>query len=139
MDKDEIERVTEKMTVESIKKYADENKIKGYSGLNKKRLIEYVNNEIDKIFPLVPFVDFVQVMGIEHVGFQGQDFDDRCITHIKELREKFFDDIAISVDGAVDFETAPRLINAGADKLVIGSAIFNTSDIISTIEEFKNL
>jgi ribulose-phosphate 3-epimerase len=95
--------------------------------------------DIEKIFPLVPFVDFVQVMGIEHVGFQGQDFDERSILQIKKLKETFADDITISVDGAVNLETAPKFIEAGANKLVIGSAIFDAGDIIGTIEEFKNL
>ena len=37
-------------------------------------------------------------MGIEHIGFQGQDFDDRVLEQIKTLREKF-PDLIISVDG----------------------------------------
>src|ERR1035437_5802149 len=85
--------------------------------------------KVENIFPIVPFIDFVQVMGIDHDGFQGQDFDERCIEHVEKLKEKFADDVMIAVDGAVDFETAPRLIKAGAEKLVIGSAIFSTSDI----------
>ena len=93
---------------------------------------------IENIFPLISFVDFVQVMGIENVGFQGQVFDDRCITQIESLKQKF-PDLIISVDGAVDLETAPKLIEAGAERLIIGSAIFTSNDIISTIEEFKSL
>lgn len=94
--------------------------------------------DVTKIFPIVNSVDFVQVMGIENVGFQGEDFDDRALDQIKALKEKF-EDLIISVDGAVTLETAPLLIEAGATRLVAGSAIFNTDDIIGRIEEFKNL
>jgi ribulose-phosphate 3-epimerase len=93
---------------------------------------------ITEIFPLVNSIDFVQCMGIEKIGFQGQEFDERAIKNIKKLKEKF-SDLIISVDGGVDFETAPALIEAGANRLVIGSAIFNTDDIIDTIERFKSL
>lgn len=92
---------------------------------------------VEQIFPLVNSADFVQVMGIDHEGIQGEEFDEKCLEHIKVLREKF-PDLIISVDGAVGFETAPALISAGATRLVIGSAIFNTDDIIGSIEEFRN-
>jgi len=92
----------------------------------------------EKIFPLVHNVDFVQVMGIDHEGVQGEKFDEKCLEHIKTLKEKF-PDLVIAVDGGVDFETAPALVSAGADRLAIGSAIFNSDDIIDTIERFRNL
>jgi ribulose-phosphate 3-epimerase len=95
-------------------------------------------SNIESIFSLISFVDFVQVMGIEHVGFQGEDFDDKCIDHIKTLREKF-PELEISVDGAVGMNTAPLLTQAGATRLVVGSAIFNSNDIIGTIEELKQM
>lgn len=93
---------------------------------------------IEKVFPLVPAIDFVQVMGIEKIGFQGQDFDERSLLHIKALREQF-PDLPISVDGGVNLSTAPALIAAGATRLVAGSAILKSDDIIGTIEEFGNL
>lgn len=94
--------------------------------------------KIETIFPLISNVDFVQVMGIEHDGFQGEEFDERCLEHIKTLKEKY-SDLVISVDGAVDLETAPLLVDAGASRLVSGSAIFNSDDILSTVEEFKQI
>lgn len=93
---------------------------------------------LENILPIVPFIDFVQCMGIEKVGFQGQDFDERVIDQIKNLKEKF-PELTVSVDGGVNVDTAQELVSAGADRLVIGSAIFNTSDIIGTVEMFENL
>lgn len=94
--------------------------------------------DLEKVFPLVPHVDFIQCMGIEHVGYQGQDFDTRVIDQIKNLKEKF-SEVLISVDGSVNEDTAQELISAGADRLVIGSAIFKTTDIIGTIGMFEAL
>ncbi len=96
------------------------------------------NMGVEQIFPLVNHIDFVQVMGIDHEGIQGEEFDEKCLVHIKTLKEKY-PDLIISVDGGVNFDTAGELIDASADQLIIGSAIFNTDDIIRTIEEFKNL
>ena len=96
------------------------------------------NTKIEQIFPLISFIDFVQVMGINHEGIQGEDFNEKCLNHIKILREKF-PDIIISVDGGVNLETSEEILSAGANRLVAGSAIFNSDDIIGTIESFKNL
>jgi len=93
---------------------------------------------LEQIFPIVKCVDFVQCMGIEHIGFQEQDFDERVLEQIKNLKEKF-NDLIISVDGGVTLDTAPELIDAGASRLVAGSAIFQQNDIIDIIEKFKNL
>jgi ribulose-phosphate 3-epimerase len=96
------------------------------------------NTSIEKVFPLVNSVDFIQCMGIENIGFQGQDFDERVLGQIRKLKAEF-PDLIISVDGSVTLETAPKLIEAGATRLVIGSAIFNTDDIISRVENFSAL
>ena len=96
------------------------------------------NEPTEQIFSLVNCIDFVQVMGIDYEGVQGEKFDSKCLDHIKILKEKF-PDLIISVDGGVDFDTAPALISTGANRLVAGSAIFNTDDIIGTVERFRNL
>lgn len=93
---------------------------------------------IENIFPLVNSVDFIQCMGIEHIGFQGEDFDKKVLENIKTLKEKY-SDLIISVDGAVNLDTAPELIHAGADRLIIGSAIFKSNDIKETVTIFENL
>ena len=97
-----------------------------------------LKTNLELIFPIINFIDFVQCMGIEHIGFQGQDFDDRVLEQIKTLREKF-PDLIISVDGGVDLNMAPALASAGASRLVVGSAIFNSDDIIDTIEKFRQI
>ena len=93
---------------------------------------------IEQIFPLINDIDFVQCMGIEHIGFQGQDFDERVLTQIKTLKEKY-PDLIISVDGGVSFQTAPLLIEVGATRLVAGSLILKSQDIRETISELENL
>lgn len=93
---------------------------------------------IHHIFNLIEYVDFVQCMGIEKIGFQKQSFDDRVIGHIEALREAY-PDLIISVDGGVNFDTAQELIEAGVDRLVSGSAIFESVNPLEAIEHFRSL
>ncbi|MEK7140850.1 MAG: hypothetical protein AAB815_03635 [Patescibacteria group bacterium] len=93
---------------------------------------------VEQLFPLVSHVDFVQCMGNDKIGYHGVELDSKVYERIKILREKY-PDLPIAVDIGVDKQTAPMLIQAGVTKLVVGSAIFNTDDIIRTIEEFKTL
>lgn len=83
-------------------------------------------------------VQFVQLMGIDNVGFQHQAFDDKVIERVKQVRLKY-PLLPISVDGGVSLETAPKLVAAGADRLVVGSAIFNSDNYVEAIQRFKQL
>lgn len=67
--------------------------------------------------------DFVQFMGIYQIGYQGNPFDSRIFEKISKMRE-VYPDLPISADGGVNMDTALKLLEAGADRLVIGSAIF---------------
>ena len=94
--------------------------------------------DISKLEPFINCVDFVQCMGIEKIGFQGEPFDERVLGQIKELRLKY-PELKISVDGSVNESTAPLLIKAGANRLVIGSLLLQSFDIRETIKEFEKL
>jgi ribulose-phosphate 3-epimerase len=83
-------------------------------------------------------IDGVQFMGIENVGYQGQPFAEEILKKISELRAEF-PDLVIAVDGGVNEETAPELIEAGATNLASGSYIFNASDPKEAIEYLKSL
>lgn len=93
---------------------------------------------IEQIFPLVNHVDFVQCMGIEHIGFQGQEFDERVLSQIKILKEKY-PDLIIAVDGGVNFETVKELSDVGTERVIAGSVIFKSEDIRETISELESL
>ena len=97
-----------------------------------------IDTPSEALLPWARDVDFVQFMGIAKIGYQGQPFDERVIQKIKEFREKY-PDVTISVDGGVSLETAQRLIEAGANRLVVGSALWKSDDMEETINKFKNM
>lgn len=96
------------------------------------------NTPVEKLFPFINSIDFVQCMGIAHIGFQGEPFDESVINQIKELKSKY-SDLIISVDGSVNEETAPLLVEAGASRLVVGSALMRSFDVKETIRELEEL
>lgn len=97
-----------------------------------------IGTSLDSLHEIFSRVDCVQCMGIAEIGAQGQPFDDRVIAMIAEIREKH-PNLPISIDGGVTVQTAEKVIAAGVDRLVVGSAVFNSSDILGTIEMLENL
>jgi len=80
--------------------------------------------------------DFVQFMGIRKIGYQHQEFDEEVLEKISQLRKKY-PEIIISIDGGVNFENAHDLVEAGVNRLVSGSTLYNSDDIAEAIEEMK--
>lgn len=90
------------------------------------------------IYPLCDGIDFIQCMGIKKIGYQGEKFDEEVLLKISDFRERY-PELNISVDGGVNLENARDLINAGANRLVVGSALYGSDDIASALEEFQSL
>ena len=80
--------------------------------------------------------DFIQFMGIKKIGYQGQPFDEEVLKKIKDLRKKY-PDITISVDGGVSFDNYKDLAKAGANKLISGSALYESENIKEAWEEME--
>ena len=79
-------------------------------------------------------VEMIQVMGIAEIGAQGHAFDERALVRVRELRNRFPQAI-ISVDGGVNATNATALVVAGANRLVVGSAILKANDPRAAYEE----
>ncbi|MBT8285065.1 MAG: ribulose-phosphate 3-epimerase [Flavobacteriaceae bacterium] len=82
-------------------------------------------------------LDLVLIMSV-NPGFGGQSFIPRTYEKIRRLRRMIEQQDAsalIEVDGGVNLENAPRLIEAGADVLVAGSSVFKSEDPKKTIAE----
>jgi len=103
--------------------------------LNPGTPVEAVDNLMDDI-------DLILVMSV-NPGFGGQAFIASQLDKIRALREKIDAsgrDIALEVDGGINFETAPRAIEAGADILVAGTATFEggRNRYAENIERLRN-
>ncbi len=97
-----------------------------------------MNASVESVYPFVEDIDFVQLMGIADIGIQGSDFDERVFEKITDLHTKY-PDLILSVDGGVSLDVAPKLIEAGVKRLVVGSAIFAQEDVPSAVSAFEHL
>jgi ribulose-phosphate 3-epimerase len=98
--------------------------------------------KIEKLNPVLNQIDLVLVMSV-NPGFGGQEFIGEILNKIKKLRNKIDNlnlKIEIEVDGGVNFENFKSVIEAGANILVSGTAIFknNNGNIKKNIEFLKN-
>ncbi|WP_026570407.1 ribulose-phosphate 3-epimerase [Sediminibacillus terrae] len=94
----------------------------------------------DFIKPVLQHVDLVLLMTV-NPGFGGQSFISEVLEKVKtisEWRKEMNLDFEIEVDGGVNAETAADCVNAGADVLVAGSAVFSKEDRRQAIQEIRN-
>ena len=76
---------------------------------------------------VLDMVDLVQVMTV-NPGFGGQSFIHSQLDKIRRLRHKLDQSgstIPIAVDGGIDTQTAPLVVDAGANVLIAGSSVYN--------------
>ncbi|MBY0294117.1 hypothetical protein K2Q08_02175 [Patescibacteria group bacterium] len=85
-----------------------------------------LDTPIERLEPLSDLVSTIQCMGIVKIGIQGQPLDDRIYDRVAEVR-RLYPEHVISVDGGVRIENAKALKEAGATRLVVGSALFEGS------------
>ncbi len=97
-----------------------------------------VATPLEVLEPLEEYIDSVQLMGIDHDGSQGQPFDEVTLDRVRQVRERF-PFMHIAVDGGVSLETAPDILDAGADRLIVGHALFESYDIEETLRDFRML
>ncbi len=81
---------------------------------------------IDELEPYLGQIEFVQIMAI-HPGFGGLPFVSETFDRIRQLRD-MAPKLDIAVDGAVRYDNAESLIDAGATMLMVGKGGYVTDD-----------
>ncbi len=88
---------------------------------------------------ILPEVDMVLIMSV-NPGFGGQKFIPSSVKKIKKLKQMLNacqSSAAIQVDGGINAETAKSVIDAGADILVAGSAVYGANDLTKAIQTLR--
>jgi len=96
---------------------------------------------IDTIIPVLDNADLVLIMTV-NPGFGGQKFIPYTLKKIKDLTQLRMQDkhtFLIEVDGGVNSDTAEVVLDAGADILVAGNAIFGQADIAAACRSMKEM
>ena len=97
--------------------------------------------DINAVRPFLDQLDLLLVMTV-NPGFGGQEFLPLAldkIAHLAELREEMGLNFRIEVDGGIAHDTVALVVEAGADMLVAGSAIFSPGKTEQNAQEFLKL
>jgi ribulose-phosphate 3-epimerase len=85
---------------------------------------------VESLTEALPFADYVLVMSV-NPGFGGQQFITTSVQKVRRLRNLIEEkqlDTRIEIDGGIDLENIGSVVEAGAEIIVAGSAIFGTKD-----------
>lgn len=94
------------------------------------------NTASERIRDFIPYLDQILVMTVEP-GFGGQKFMADKAQKLREIREMGFKNI-LSVDGGVGLDNAKMLVQLGANRLVIGTALFKAENPRALIQEVNS-
>ena len=86
------------------------------------------------------FADYVLVMSV-NPGFGGQKFIPESVAKVRRLRQMITErqlDVRIEIDGGIDLNNIETVVEAGAEIIVAGSAIFGTKDAENAVKELRN-
>lgn len=94
---------------------------------------------VDTIKHVIGDIDMVLLMSV-NPGFGGQSFIESVLPKISQVRDMAREmslELDIQVDGGIKPSNVRMVVEAGANIVVAGSAIFNSEDIAATVAEFR--
>lgn len=97
------------------------------------------SSNIEQIIPFIDDIDLVLVMGVQP-GFGGQKFYPDTPERIKQTKDIIAHrSVLLEVDGGINFQNASLCVDAGADILVAGTAVFQNGTLSENIATLKGM
>jgi len=99
------------------------------------------DTSVNTVLPFLAYFDYLLVMSV-HPGFGGQSFIESALDKVRAAREYIDRErltTEIQVDGGVDAFNAERVVAAGADILVMGTAFFGAGNRRELSEQVRQL
>lgn len=99
------------------------------------------HTSVNLLEEIIANIDVVCLMSV-NPGFGGQKFIENTYSKVSRLKDLILQKgsfAKIEIDGGVNLENAPKLLESGADILVAGSFVFTSLDPLDTISNLKNL
>lgn len=92
--------------------------------------------DFETVLPFVSNCDLCLVMSVQ-AGFGGQAFHPVALERLSLLKERFGSQLLLEVDGGVNDQTIGACVSAGADLLVVGSALFRQPDYCQAVTRLQ--
>ncbi len=96
--------------------------------------------DISAVVPYLEMVDMVLVMSV-NPGFGGQKFIPECLDKVRKLKQIIDEknlELDIEIDGGVNLDNLPSILEAGANIIVAGSAVFK-NDAAANVKAFLDI
>ncbi len=93
---------------------------------------------LEQVIPHLDLCDLLLVMSVK-AGFGGQKFNPVAIEKLTQLKSKKPEHVLLEIDGGINTGTIARCAEAGADLLVVGSAIFKQDDYRAAVGQLHAL
>lgn len=97
-----------------------------------------ISTDLASLEPYLPYISYVQFMGIDTIGRQGQPFNRYTLDKVGRFRKEH-PEIAVQVDGGVSLPNAQELVALGVTNLIVGSDLLHASDPVAEMEKFESL
>jgi len=94
---------------------------------------------IEAVFNYLADIDVLLIMTV-YPGFGGQEFMPESLERIRKARQEATEknpELDIAVDGGINDDTAPKVISAGANVLVAGTALFRSENMAEAIRRLR--
>jgi len=99
------------------------------------------NRPLEPLLPFLETIDLVILLAV-NPGFGGQPFNPNVLSKVRQVR-RWRDErnlkLRIGMDGGINEETVGQIVQAGADYLVVGSAIFGQDSVAESIARLRGL
>lgn len=99
------------------------------------------STSVSMLDEILPDLDLVLVMSV-NPGFGGQKFIKNAIEKIKKIdlaRQEVNPDLVIAIDGGINPDNAPSVVEVGATALIAGSAFYKAPDPFEVVTKFKSI
>jgi ribulose-phosphate 3-epimerase len=90
---------------------------------------------LESVLPYLAHCDLLLIMGV-NAGFGGQVFNSVALDKLRSVKPSF-PHLTLEVDGGVNSSTIGACVEAGADLLVVGSAIFDQEDYSCAVQSLS--
>lgn len=92
----------------------------------------------DVVAEALPLCDLVLTLSVD-AGFGGQSFNPTALDKLRQLSARREPETLLEVDGGINAKTISGCVEAGADLLVVGSAIITTDDYRASVQQLTDL
>jgi ribulose-phosphate 3-epimerase len=94
---------------------------------------------LETIYEALPYSDFVLLMSV-NPGFGGQKFVPTMVDKLRRLKRSIIErelDVRIEIDGGIDESNIGSIVEAGAEMIVAGSAVYGQGDATQAVQRLR--